>query len=225
MELKAFISYSTKDKKHGASVKAALDKIKLESFLAHDDLRVSEEWQKRILAELQECKIFVALLSEAFKGSDWCGQETGFVVRRRKVLIIPLSVDGTVPYGFISHLQHHRIPPDGIDPQTILAAVGGKWPSVVIEVLLNHAKNAGSFREAERLIEPLVPYFKRLSKDQATRFARMAADNGQIWSAHLCREHYLPQFLKLNKTKIPPPLYKELKYQVDNQHWYAQKQA
>ncbi len=205
MELKAFISYSTKDKKYGAAVKSALDKIKLESFLAHDDLRVSEEWKKRIMAELKQCKIFVPLLSEAFKGSDWCGQETGFVVERGTALIIPLSLDGTVPYGFISHLQSHRVPPAGIDPQTILAAVGGKWPSVVIEVLLKPVKNAGSFREAERLIEPLVPYFRRFSKDQATRFARIAADNGQIWSAHLCRENYLPQFMKLNKTKIPAP--------------------
>lgn len=223
MELKAFISYSTKDKKHGAAVKSALDKIQVESFLAHDDLNVSEEWKNRILAELKECEVFIPLLSEAFKTSDWCAQETGIVVERDDVLILPLSIDGTIPYGFISHLQHHRIPSPGIDPKTILAAIGRKWPSVVIEVLLKPVKNAGSFREAERVIEPLVPYLKRFSRDQATRFATMAAENGQIWLAHLCFANYLPEFLKFNKTKIPLPLYKRLKYQVENQTWYGQK--
>jgi len=52
MEIKAFISYSSKDKKYGAAVRTALSEVNLESFLAHDDLRVSEEWKARILAEL-----------------------------------------------------------------------------------------------------------------------------------------------------------------------------
>jgi TIR domain-containing protein len=224
MEIKAFISYSSKDKKYGAAVRAALDKVNLESFLAHDDLRVSEEWKARILVELKQCKIFVPLLSKAFKSSAWCGQETGFVLERGKVLIIPLSIDGTVPYGFISHLQCHRIPSTGVDPQIFLDAVGRKWPTVVIEVLLKPVAKAGSFRHAEELIKPLVPYFERFSKDQATRFAHMAVDNGQIWDAYLCREKYLPQFLKLNKKKIPPSLSKALKYQIETQTWYKDKQ-
>jgi hypothetical protein len=233
MKVKAFISYSTKDKKYGTAVKATLDKIgkaapdkiNLESFLAHDDVRVSEEWKKRILAELKECKIFVPLLSEAFKGSDWCGQETGFVVERGNVLIIPLSIDGTVPYGFISHLQCHQVSPDGIDPQPILGAIGRKWPSIVIEVLLKSVEGASSFRRAEELIEPLVPYFERLAKQQASRLAHMAIDNGQIWAAHLCREKYLPLFLKLNRTKISPSQYRALKYQIENQRWYEGAQS
>jgi hypothetical protein len=233
MEIKAFISYSTKDKKYGTAVKATLDKINkatpdkinLESFLAHDDVRVSEEWKKCILAELKECKIFVPLLSEAFKGSDWCGQETGFVVERGNVLIIPLSIDGTVPYGFISHIQCHQVSPAGIDPQPILGAIGRKWPSIVIEVLLKSVEGANTFRRADELIEPLTPYFQRFSKEQASRFAHMAIENNQIWPARLCREKYLPQFLKRNRTKISPSQYRALKYQIKNQKWYEDKQA
>ena len=180
MEIKAFISYSTKDKKYGVAVKAALGEISVKSFLAHDDVQVSEEWKKRILAELKECKIFVPLLSEPFKASEWCGQEIGVVVERgNDVLIIPLSIDRTVPYGFISHVQCHHIPHAGIDPQTILDAVGRKWPSLVIEVLLKRVEGANGFRAAEKLIEPLVPYFKRLAKEQASRLAQMAIDNGR----------------------------------------------
>lgn len=226
MEIKAFISYSTRDKKHGAAVKAALDEISIKSFLAHDNVQVSEEWEKRILVELKECNIFVPLLSEAFKGSDWCGQEAGFVVERgNQVLIIPLSIDGTVPYGFISHFQCHQVPPTGIDPQPVLDAVGRKWPSIVADVLLKRVEGANSFRAAEKLIEPLVPYFERLDKGQASRLAQMAIDNGQIWAAQLCREKYLPLFLRLNRKKILPSQYQALKYQIENQSRYKEKQA
>jgi len=55
MELKAFISYSTVDRKHGAAVKETLDGIGIKSFLAHDDVEVSEEWQQRIKVELKRC--------------------------------------------------------------------------------------------------------------------------------------------------------------------------
>jgi hypothetical protein len=223
--MKAFISYSSRDKKHGAAVRAALSEVNLESFLAHDDLRVSEEWKVRILAELRQCKIFVPLLSKAFKNSAWCGQETGFVVERGDVLIIPLSIDATVPYGFISHLQSHRINPNGVDSQIILDAVGRRWPTMVVDVLLTPVAHASSFRDAEKLVKPLVPYFERFSKDQATRFAHMAADNAQIWDAYLCRVKYIPQFLKANRTKIPPSLHKVLKFQIENQTWYKAKES
>lgn len=226
MEIKAFISYSSKDKKQGAAVKAALNEINIESFLAHDDVRVSEEWKKRILAELKECELFVPLLSEAFKASEWCGQEIGVVVERgNDVLIIPLSIDRTVPYGFISHVQCHHVPPAGIDPQPILDAVGRKWPSFVIEVLLKKVEGASTFRRAEELIEPLVPHFGQLTKQQASRLAQMAIDNGQIWGAKLCHEKYLPLFLKLNRKKISPSQYQALMYQIENQSWYKVKQA
>jgi hypothetical protein len=218
--MKAFISYSTKDKKYGATVKSAMAEIGIESFLAHDDLRVSEEWAERILVELKRCEIFTPLLSDAFRNSDWCGQETGIVVRRRAVLIIPLSIDGTMPYGFISHIQCQRIPASGLDPDMLLHAVAGKWPSLGIDILLDRVdRRAKDFRDAEKTIEPVVPYFKHFSNDQATRFARMAVDNAQIWLAKLCRERYLPEFLKTHSMTIPPSLFKALKYQVEKQEW------
>ncbi len=217
MDTKAFISYSTVDKKYGAAIKTALDEIGIKSFLAHDDLKVSEVWQKRIISELKECRIFVPLLSEAFKASEWCGQELGFIMKRRQstVLIIPLSIDKTNPYGFISHLQRQRIPSSGIDSQILMDAIGRKWPSVVIGTLLEAVeRHAHSFREAEYRIRLLVPYFDKMSKEQAGRLARIAVRNDQIWDANLCRDEYLPQFLKLNKTNISKLLYTALKYQV-----------
>lgn len=101
----AFVSYSTVDKIHGAKVKHILKQYGIRCFLAHEDLEVSEEWKIRILEELASCDIFIPLLSKAFKLSDWASQEIGIVSGRNDILIIPLSIDNTVPYGFIAHLQ------------------------------------------------------------------------------------------------------------------------
>lgn len=45
----AFISYSHEDRKYGAQAKSVLSEVGIEAFLAHEDLHVSDEWQKRIL--------------------------------------------------------------------------------------------------------------------------------------------------------------------------------
>lgn len=219
--MKAFISYSTKDKRAGGAVKAIFDDLKIDSFLAHDDLRVSEEWKERILEELKDCTIFVPLLSKAFKQSNWCGQEAGAIVQRGAVLIIPVSLDGTVPYGFLSHIQSHRVAPTDITPRLFLDAIGKKWPAVIIDALLEPVKNANTFRGAEALVAPLVPFFDKFSKVQARNFAETAIANSQIWNADLCRTKYLPRFLQLNKLNIPLGIYKALKYQVEKQSWYA----
>ncbi len=212
--MKAFISYSSVDKKHGGAIRTALAEIDVDPFLAHDDVRVSEAWEKRILEELAACHVFVPLLSKAFKASIWCNQEVGFIVRRRTALIVPISLDGTKPYGFFSHVQSHKMPASGLDPETVLHAIGGKWPSVVIAGLLKPVAKVYSFRAAEEVVKPLVSYFPRFTAKQANVFAQLAAENGQIWGAHLCRDEYLPAFLRLNKERLKPSLYRALKQKV-----------
>ena len=100
--MKAFISYSTTDKQIAGQVKTILNEYRVDAFLAHEDINVSQEWKDRIIQELNQSSIFVPLLSAAFKQSDWAPQEIGLAfARSEEVLFIPLFVDGTVPFGFI----------------------------------------------------------------------------------------------------------------------------
>src|SRR5260370_481133 len=57
----AFISYSHTDRKYGAQAKSVLAEIGIDTFLAHDDLHVSDEWRARIIEELKRCDLFVPL--------------------------------------------------------------------------------------------------------------------------------------------------------------------
>src|SRR5665213_2968817 len=100
----AFISYSHLDREYGAQVKKVLSEVDIEAFLAHDDIEISEEWRERILVELRRCDIFVPLLSANFLSSKWAPQEAGFTISRPDVVIVPLSIDGTTPFGFLSHV-------------------------------------------------------------------------------------------------------------------------
>jgi hypothetical protein len=69
-------------------------------------------------------------------------------------------------------------------------------------------------------MKPLVPYFSGLTRAQATLIARKSVENGQIWSAALCRTEYLPAFMRLNRRRIPADVLRALRFQVAEQRWY-----
>ena len=122
MASNAFLSYQTADKASAGRVKAALAKVKISSFLAHEDIAVSEEWRSKILEELAKIDLFICLLSKHYLESAWCVQESGIAVFRPGVAIVPLSLDGTTPPAFMSHLQSVKVKPDDISLDTLLPA-------------------------------------------------------------------------------------------------------
>src|SRR3990172_467966 len=101
--VKIFLSYSNKGKDLAGKIKRFLEGYGLQAFLAHDDIRPTEEWMDRILAELEVCHVFIPILTDDFLESGWTGQETGIAISR-KVKIIPLKVTADPP-GFISRKQ------------------------------------------------------------------------------------------------------------------------
>jgi|SRR5882724_28296 len=199
----AFISYSTVDKSWGGQIRQTMESLGFSTFIAHDDLKVSEEWQKRILEELQRTDIFIALLSEDFKKSDWCSQELGYIVRVRGVLVIPLSIDGTNPYGFISHLQGHRLRSETEAESVLMDVLLRERPRLAVPKAIERVAGTRSFRAAEARVGLLLPHLPSFSEKEAQDFARAAIRNGQVWDAALCRDKYLPQFLEIWGSRIP----------------------
>jgi hypothetical protein len=154
----AFISYSNKDRKFGALVKSVLAEVGIEAFLAHDDLHVSDEWRERIIEELKRCDIFVALLSSNFVESKWAPQEVGFIISRPEVAIAPISLDGTTPFGFISHVQSRTITKDGITRELLIEPLAKRIPRKIVPGLIQIVADAGNFRSAE--VRMLCPFGK-----------------------------------------------------------------
>ena len=121
--LKAFISYATADKKIAGQIKKILGQHGVTAFLAHEDIEVSEEWEQRIVTELKETNIFIAMLSSAFDKSEWTAQEVGVAQSMRDILCIPLSLDGTMPRGFMKSIQCERIRGDVLVPALIMKPI------------------------------------------------------------------------------------------------------
>ena len=148
----AFISYSHKDRVCARLVKQILAEVGVEGFLAHEDLKVSDEWQERILEELRECALFIPILSARFLESAWTLQEVGFIVSRPKVVIAPLSIDDTIPTGFISRIQSSRVPKDGVTREMLVEPLARRFARAILPGLIRMAGNVGSFRAAEALM-------------------------------------------------------------------------
>jgi hypothetical protein len=195
-----FISYSNADRRVAAAVKDALRECGVDAFMAHEDISVSEGWRERILEELRRMEVFVPLLSAQFKTSEWTAQESGAAAVRDDVLIIPVSIDGTIPYGFLNRYQS-RMLPDPLRPEFFRIPIGKVKPHAVIEGLIERLEFAANYRDAERLMQPLVSFFPQLSAEEANRIIDISMGNNQIWDAGACRVDYLPELLNAVKGK------------------------
>lgn len=220
-KISVFISYSTKEKEYGAAVKRVLEQYDMECFLAHEDLKISEEWKERILEELRKCEVFVPILSKAFRESEWAPQEVGFIVSRPNAVVIPISIDGTMPYGFINHLQGKRLLIEDISQDNLVEPIIKNIPRKIIPRMIRDVANAMSFRGAEAAMRPLVPFFNLFTKEELNMIVDASIDNYEVWSASRCRGTYLPALIKLFRSNIDPDKLEALEHQIENDEWYT----
>ena len=216
----AFVSYSTVDRAIGGEVKALLEEYGLRCFLTHEDLEVSDEWAARILEELRRCDVLVVLLSKAFRESAWGPQEIGVVVGRGGVPIVPLSIDETIPFGFLSHIQSRRLVDGAVTHELLIAPMLRNFPRLILPGMVKDVVEAGSFRGAEAALKPLVPWFDALSQEELDSLVAGAIANGQVWLAGRCRCDYLPKLIATQRARITPEALRALEYQVEHEAWY-----
>ena len=105
--IRMFLSYSHKEKELAGEIKENLEAGGFEVFLAHEDIEPSSEWQEEIIRNLKNCDIFIPIVSENFKESEWTDQESGIAFAEEK-MIIPINLN-LVPYGFIGKFQALKV--------------------------------------------------------------------------------------------------------------------
>lgn len=98
-----FISHLSKDKDKATRTKECLDAYGIHSFVAHEDIHPTLEWQIEIERGLHNMDALLAIHTTGFKESFWCQQEIGFALGRN-VKTISLEM-GELPTGFISKHQ------------------------------------------------------------------------------------------------------------------------
>ena len=98
-----FISHLSVEKERATKLKNQLTSYAISSFVAHEDIQPTKEWQVEIEKGLFTMDGLVALLTPDFHASDWKDQEVG-VALGRDIAIFPLRV-GIDPYGLMGKYQ------------------------------------------------------------------------------------------------------------------------
>ncbi len=93
---KVFVSHSSKDVSYATFIKTYLSyNFQMDAFVAHEDIEPSTEWVDEILKVImsKECGIFISLISQNYKRSEWCNQEAGIAYSlKKKIIPIKLSI-------------------------------------------------------------------------------------------------------------------------------------
>ena len=208
-----FLSYSVKDKDLAGGVKQTLSRVGYDVFLAHEDIAPTDEWLRRIEAELKRCDVFIAILSENYRKSEWADQEAGYALSRcrapkKRCLILSLVVSPLPlrPHGFLKDFQALQI-----DRERLEVACN-RATGIIDEKLglstfrKNYAISqfavSKSFAEGKqnlRALRELAPF----SLEQASQIAQAALSNTQIhWpeeNHHQIRLLLLDHFDELDK--------------------------
>ena len=191
----AFISYQTDDKAIAGKIKYLLTNVGVSSFMAHEDIDVSEEWRLKILEEIGKADLFVSVLSRKYDESLWCIQEAGIASFRKEMTKIPLSIDGSIPKAFAGNIQSIKIDIKNIQLQDILPGILKADFETGIEIIFKLIEGSGSFRGAEANFQQLLPYIDSLSPKQGKKILEIAINNDQVHYASLCVSEYIPPIM------------------------------
>jgi hypothetical protein len=202
-KLKIFLSYSTKDRGYvGKFKKMFEEKYGIQSFLAHEDMSVSDQWKQRIVKELNDADVYVPVLTGHFRNSDWTGQEAGIAIGRG-ILIASLWVTEK-PYGFLADHHAGKTKLNKAD-EACAAVVDGILknetlrPRLVdgfIEVFLK----SGSWQTTNEFTERLEK-MGNFNKGQITKLVKGASENKEIYGAEHTKQE-LFDFVERHKRLL-----------------------
>jgi hypothetical protein len=101
--LRLFVSHSAEVRGTLEQLKAEFGYLRVNFFLAHDNIQGGEEWRAALLCALKSMDALASIHSAGFTQSPWTNQEVGFALAR-EVPIVPI-LNGEVPSGFLAQIQ------------------------------------------------------------------------------------------------------------------------
>lgn len=197
-----FVSHSHKDKELAGTIKEELElKFGVGVFVAHEDVRPTEEWQKMILKMLRECEVFATILTRDFVNSDWTDQETGFAVALEKK-IVPINIDVN-PYGFINKYQALKWRTDDpTDSIRKLVRILVEQGVIATHRLIESFAKSISFDDAGFKSE-LLEVVEKFSQEQINQIAKATLENNQIFDSFKAQPHLRALFSKYRDVIKP----------------------
>jgi len=217
--LRIFLSYSSDDKILAGKIKNYLEQFQISVFLAHEDIEPTLEWRGEILHNLNDCDVFLPLLTQNFIKSEWTNQEVGIAFGNDKI-IISLIVN-IRPFGFLEKDQGLRISEElsEFSYKDIIKTISKN--NILKENLKNciilsleKARNYDSGEKRLELLENLD-----FTEVQITEIFRKAVINNQIRCSRKGVTQ-LGKWLEAYSSKIDPSV-KELFEKVQNEFTFS----
>jgi hypothetical protein len=178
---KLFLSHISSFKKETAELQKSLLSYGITSFVAHEDIEPSKEWQSEIEIALKTMDGLAALLTPGFHESKWTDQEVGIAIGRSvPILSIRYGLD---PYGFIGKYQ--GIQGSGKDLKQISKAIlmvllkNENSQQKMVHGLVHSFIESESFAESKQKIG-LVEEAPYLSMDLIQMLENSIKENSQV---------------------------------------------
>ncbi|WP_271528809.1 toll/interleukin-1 receptor domain-containing protein [Bradyrhizobium sp. CCBAU 25338] len=199
----AFMSYQTEDRFVAANVAGLLETLGIRSFMAHEHIEVSIQWRDEILRQIGLADLFVPILSQRYYASIWCKQESGIAAFRR-MTIIPLSLDGSIPQGAINHIQSSPLLNGQATYQQIFPGLASHDVAFTVNAGMRLIAGSRTFRSAEYNFQLTLPYLNRATDAQIVELLNISHRNDQVQHASLCAREYLPPLLRTHGHLLDP---------------------
>ncbi len=198
--VRVFLSHLASERSFIGEVGTELKHIGISSFVAHDSIDVSKEWQDEIERALRTADVLVGIAHPGFHESPWTQQEIGWALGRG----IPVSIIGIdeTPRGFPARFQARIMTGRTASGWRIATSISAwltlfeEWREDVIDGLIHDLQTARSYfdakqaalrlKEADHLTAPLLDAIEIAyrSNDQLHPYHVGAVVVEQILNAH-----------------------------------------
>jgi hypothetical protein len=183
-----FISHVAAHKVAVSSLKSELAVYGVSSFVAHEDIEPSLEWQTEIELALETTDALLAVLTPDFHQSRWTDQEVGVVLGRGR-LVVPLRVPED-PYGLMGKFQGLRgdlVAPSPLALRIVDVLLSRNETSMAMRSgLVRGLELANSFARAAEVAAKIVAVTS-FTVDQLSRIERAIDENSQVTDSFKAR--------------------------------------
>ncbi len=187
--MNTFISYASDIKRTAGRIKGYLDQYGFNCFLAHEDIPPQTKWPKEIVKALEQCDLFLPLLTSGFIESFFCQQETGFAYCR-DVEILPVMISKE-PIGMIADLQAVKFNKEEFESSCwkIVVHVGKKntFSGPVLDALIEWFGKSNTYKDGTESAKKILNEFD-FSERQIKDIRNHIKNNSQIHETKEARD-------------------------------------
>jgi len=217
-KLKIFLSYSSLDYDIAKQIKDFLEEFGMEVFLAHTSIEPTKAWEEEIYKSLKECDMFIPLLTENFKSSNWTDQECGIAYNEgKKIISIKITSN---PYGFLGKFQALRADiskwnwKENDTRVKLIHLINEVLPLKTRECILNSLETTRSWiigKTKFKMLKEKEPF----SEEEINKIMEKSIGNSQIYGAEGVKE-YLSELIEKYGDKIESGLKDEVIAKIEN---------